>query len=248
MSKSSNRSMPNKTTPYVAGPAASSSAKGARRTTGPVSHSKATREKHLLGLSTGAYWIIGVVAAAALIGASFLPGGGSKSSGGGAKIGPNGVEIGTLAVGSTAPAFSGTNVLTGKVINSSTLAGRNVLYFFSSGSTCQACMGQAQALQQDIAQLRKDHLTLVMVTNDSTSSLLAAARAYKLTLPMVADPIGALTNLFGAVGGGMDMGANTADHSFILVDKSGVVRFHRDFPGMWITTAALMSKFPRMLQ
>jgi hypothetical protein len=53
-----------------------------------------------------------------------------------------------------------------------------------------------------------------------------------------------LTVNFGAVGGGMDMGTNMADHSFILVDKSGKVLFHKDFPNMWITTAALLEQMP----
>jgi hypothetical protein len=42
----------------------------------------------------------------------------------------------------------------------------------------------------------------------------------------------------------MDMGANMADHSFVLVDKMGIVRFHKDFPNMWITTAALLKQMP----
>ena len=159
---------------------------------------------------------------------------------------PSGVSADTLPVGSTAPAFSGRDVLTGKTINASTLKGQNVLYFFSSGTTCQACMVQAQALQQDSSLFAKAHMTLVMVTNDNVSALVAGAHAYKLTLPMVADPTGSLTARFGAVGGGMNMGANAADHSFILVDQTGTVLFHQDFPGMWISPAALIDKLPKV--
>jgi peroxiredoxin len=183
--------------------------------------------------------MIGLVMAAAVVGASFLVGGGSSS-------GPTGVNIRTLAVGSVAPTFSGTDALTSTAIDASTLAGENVLYFFNSGSTCQACMVEAQALQEDNSLFKKADITLVMVTNDSVPALVAAARVDKLTIPMVADPTGALTRRFGAVGGGMNMGANTADHSFILVDKSGVVRFHQDFPSMWISPVALFNEISRM--
>ena len=89
---------------------------------------------------------------------------------------PNGVSAGTLPVGSSAPAFSGRDVLTGKTIDASTLKGQNVLYFFSSGTTCQACMVQAQALQQDSSLFAKAHMTLVMVTNDNASALVAGAQ------------------------------------------------------------------------
>lgn len=152
-----------------------------------------------------------------------------------------------LAVGSRAPQFAGSDPLTGQLIDSTYLAGKNVLYYFSAGSTCQACMTQAQALQRDSKQLAAAHIVLVMVTNDNATSLVAAAHSYGLTLPMVADPGGAITNRFGAVGGGMDMGPNTADHSFLLVDRHGVVRFHEDFPEMWISTSALLHRFPTMV-
>jgi len=198
-----------------------------------------TGKSGLSRLSAGHYWFIGLVIVAALIGGSFLVGGNSSD-------GPTGVNARTLAVGSAAPTFSGTDVITGKKIDSATLAGKNVLYFINSGSTCQACMVQAQALQRDQSLLGRAHITLVMVTNDQAPALLAAAHAFSLTIPMVADPTGALTSRFGAIGGGMNMGVNEADHSFILVNKAGIVLFHQDFLGMWITPTALISHLPKM--
>ncbi len=186
---------------------------------------------------TWTYWAAGALVIVGLLVVSFL----SDSSRPG---GPSGAS--TLAVGSRAPQLVGTDPLTGQLIDSTYLAGKNVLYYFSAGSTCQACMTQAQALQHDASQLTRDHITLVMVTNDNATTLAASARSYGLTIPMVADPGGAITNRFGAVGGGMDMGPNTADHSFVLVDRRGIVRFHEDFPSMWISTSALLHRFPMM--
>ena len=237
MSKTSHRSKQvARTSP---GPKGTASTPASKRPASASARSAKSAKKGLLGLSSGTYWMIGLVMAAAVVGASFLVGGGSSS-------GPTGVNIRTLAVGSVAPTFSGTDAQTGKAIDASTLAGKNVLYFFNSGSTCQACMVEAEALQKDNSLLKQANITLVMVTNDSAGALVAAARVDKLTIPMVADPTGALTTRFGAVGGGMNMGANTADHSFILVDKTGVVRFHQDFPTMWITPAALINKFQKL--
>ncbi len=203
------------------------------RTRTPASHSPYVVKHH----RTWIYWTTGALVIAGLLFVSFLsdlkhPGASSGTS--------------TLAVGSRAPQFAGTDPLTGQLIDSKDLAGKNVLYYFSAGSTCQACMTQAQALQRDASQLTRDHITLVMVTNDSADTLAASARSYGLTLPMLADPDGSITNRFGAVGGGMDMGPNTADHSFVLVDRRGIVRFHEDFPSMWISTSALLHRFPTM--
>lgn len=239
MSKKSHQSKSVPTAPRRGKSVAQRSTAAGRRPTLSTSRRTRSVKKGRFGLSTGTYWLIGLVAAVAVVGASFFVGGGSNG-------GPNGVNIHALAVGSVAPTFSGTDVLTGRAINASTLAGRNVLYFFNSGSTCQACMVEAQALQKDDSIFKKENITLVMVTNDAAGALIAAARADTLTIPMVADPTGALTTRFGAVGGGMNMGVNTADHSFILVDKLGFVRFHQDFPTMWITPADLINKFPKL--
>lgn len=239
MSKTSHRSRRVARTSPEPRSAVAKSTSASKRPASASARSAKSAKKGLLGLSSGAYWAVGLVIAAAVVGASFLVGGGSSN-------GPTGVNIRTLAVGSIAPTFSGTDALTGKAIDASTLAGKNVLYFFNSGSTCQACMVEAESLQEDNSLFKKADITLVMVTNDSVPALVAAARVDKLTIPMVADPTGELTTRFGAVGGGMNMGANTADHSFIMVDKKGVVRFHQDFPSMWITPAALLKELPKM--
>ena len=205
----------------------------AKRPHAPASHAPSLRGHARSKL----YWALGSLAVVGLLVASFVADSGRPGTA---------AAKGHFAVGSRAPNFSGLDPLTGRWINSSSLAGKNVLYYFSAGSSCQACMTQAQALQRDNKQLARENITLVMVTNDSASGLVAAAHSYGLTLPMVADPAGAITNRFGAVGGGMDMGANTADHSFMLVDRRGVVRFRQDFPTMWISTSALLHRFPMM--
>jgi thiol-disulfide isomerase/thioredoxin len=79
------------------------------------------------------------------------------------------------AVGSRGPAFTGRNVITGQTITSAELKGKKVLYYFSEGSGCQACMVQAQSLEQQSAKLRADGITLVSITNDSPSILRQAA-------------------------------------------------------------------------
>lgn len=176
-------------------------------------------------------WAGVLVAAIALIGASFLLGG-TKTP----------VANAALTIGSSAPAFSGTNVNTQMPVDSKTLAGKNVLYYFSEGSGCQACMVQIQALQQHMSHLTRQHLTLVSITNDDPSILLQAAAGYKISTEIVADPDRMMTRRFGALGGGMH--ADMASHTFILVDKDGKVRYVKDFPNMWIDPGALLKQLP----
>jgi peroxiredoxin len=188
-------------------------------------------------LSTTASWTFGaVLLVAALLGASALLGSTSNGSAGAAAA--------ALAVGSTAPAFSGTDVVSGRKIDSRSLSGKNVLYYFSEGAGCQACMVQIQSLQQHLVHLKQAHLTLVSVTNDNDSTLADAASGYQITTPLVSDANRTMTKRFGALGGGMH--ADTASHTFILVDKSGAVRFDRDYPSMWVDVPALLKLLPKV--
>ena len=204
---------------------------------GPVHTPVSRTSRAVKHTSTRAYWALGAVGIVGLLVASFWTDGNR----------PGGAPANTsLAVGSRAPSFTGFDPLIGGDINSTSLVDKNVLYYFSAGSTCQACMTQAQALQRDAQLLKQDHITLVMITNDNATALASSARANGLTIPMIADPNGLLTRRFGAVGGGMNMGTNTADHSFVLVDRRGVVRFHEDYPSMWISPSSLIHLFPSL--
>ena len=89
------------------------------------------------------------------------------------------------------------------------------------------------------AQLRADGITLVAITNDPPGLLRQASAAYRLKgTPLVSDPNRSLTVRFGALGGGMH--PDTANHTFILVDRSGIVRFHEDYPNMWAEPTQLL--------
>jgi peroxiredoxin len=203
----------------------------ARPAAAPAAAARRTRQ-----LIVGALVVAGVVV---LLAASFAVNRGSAPVGHAA----NHMAGTYAAVGSRAPAFTGTNVITGKTVTSAQLSGKKVLYYFSEGSGCQACMVQAQSLEQESAALHAQNITLVSVTNDSPSILRQAASAYRLKGTFVADPERTLTTRFGALGGGMH--ADTADHTFILVDQAGIVRFHQDYPNMWVEPADLLSTLSR---
>ena len=186
--------------------------------------------------STNLYWLIAVVAAAVLIGATFLIGGKDDQN-----------AAGPIEVGQTAPAVSGRDVITGRTIDSRDLAGSDVLYYLNEGVMCQACLVQIQALQQHIAHLKDRHMTLVSITNDDTATLRQAAQDYKITTPLLSDSSREITRSFGVLGGipaGVGMHGDTANHTFVLVDRTGTVRYVTDYPSMWVDVSALLDDLP----
>jgi peroxiredoxin Q/BCP len=188
--------------------------------------------------SRNAYFLLGLVAVVGIVGATFLVGGKSNAN-----------AAGPIKVGATAPAVTGRDVVTGREISSRDLAGKDVLYYLSEGVMCQACLVQIQSLQQHIAHLQGRHLTLVSVTNDDAGTLRQAAQDYRITTPLIADENRSIVKSFGVLGGipaGVGMHSDTADHTFILVDKAGKVRFIKDYPRMWIDVNALLKQLPRV--
>lgn len=188
--------------------------------------------------SKNLYWAAALVLAIGLIAAVSVIGKGGNAN-----------AAGPLKLGAVAPHVVGKDVQTGQTIDSKQLAGRNVLYYLSEGVMCQACLVQIQALQQHFQHLQRDHLTLVSVTNDDPSALAQAARDYKIATPLIADQSRTIVKSFGVLGGippGVGMHNDTADHTFVLVDKSGQVRFIKDYPKMWIDVDQLLKQLPKV--
>lgn len=187
---------------------------------------------------TNLLWIAGLAVAVVLIAATFVVG---KSG--------NANAAGAIKVGAQAPRVVGTDVLTGKTIDSNDLAGKNVLYYLNEGVMCQACLVQIQALQQKAAELKARGLTLVSITNDDTATLRQAGHDYKITTPLIADESRAIVKSFGVMGGipaGVGMHSDTANHTFVLVDRHGRVRYVRDYPSMWANVKELLNQLPKV--
>jgi peroxiredoxin len=206
--------------------------RAARHATPPRSSKQGWRS------SKNLYWLVGLAAAGALVAAVSLVGKGSNAN-----------AAGPVKVGAAAPSVVGRDVVSGREIRSADLAGQNVLYYLNEGVMCQACLVQIQALQQHVAHLKRDHLTLVSITNDDASTLSQAAHDYKITTPLIADSDRTITKSFGVLGGvpfGVGMHSDTANHTFVLVDKSGKVRFVKDYPTMWVDVNTLLDQLPKL--
>ncbi len=148
-----------------------------------------------------------------------------------------------------APAFDERDVVTGATISSESLRGKNVLLFFSEGVMCQACFQQIQALEARAADLKQRGLVLVNVTNDTEGDARRAADTYRITTPLVADEDRGMSGAYDVLGQGMH--PNTAGHTFILVDRQGVIRWRRDYwlgsdPTMYVKPDRLFADIPKL--
>lgn len=152
-------------------------------------------------------------------------------------------------IGAPAPAFDERDVITSAAISSESLRGKNVLLFFSEGVMCQACFQQIQALEARGADLKQRGLVLVNVTNDRVADARQAAETYRITTPLVADEDRDMSGAYDVLGQGMH--PNTSGHTFILVDRQGVIRWRRDYwlgsePTMYVKPDKLLADIPKL--
>ena len=145
-----------------------------------------------------------------------------------------------------APTFSERDAVSGAEVSTPSLRGKNVLLFFSEGVMCQACFQQIQALQQNTAELQARGLTLVSITADSPSTLREAAQAYGVVTPLVSDEDRDMSNAYGVVGAPGAMHSDNLGHTFVLVDKSGRIRWRQDYSEMYVPPEELFDDIPQL--
>lgn len=131
-----------------------------------------------------------------------------------------------LTVGSPVPAFTESDVQTGRAITSKAVAKQKTLLFFSEGVMCQACFEQIKDLEQMGAELDKRGIQLVSITPDSPAGLKQAIAQFGIATPMIADEDRDMSAAFDTLGRGMH--ADTPGHAFALIER-GKVLWYRDY-------------------
>ena len=143
-----------------------------------------------------------------------------------------------------APAFAANDVVSGRLLTSSSFKGRNTLLFFSEGVMCQACLEQIQSLEGISGELAKRHLALVSITPDSPTQLRQAAAAYKIHTPLLSDESRRMSTDYDVLGLGMH--PDMPGHTFILVDRNGVIRWRHDYTTMYVQPDKLLKEIPNI--
>jgi len=143
-----------------------------------------------------------------------------------------------------APAFAAQDIVSGRLLTSGVFKKGDTLLFFSEGVMCQACLEQIQSLERISGQLAKRHLTLVSITPDSPAQLRQAVADYKIHTPLLTDESRRMSTDYDVLGLGMH--ADMPGHTFILVDRHGVIRWRHDYKEMFVPTDKLLKAIPNI--
>ena len=128
-----------------------------------------------------------------------------------------------------APGFS-LSTLDGRQVTLSDFRGeKNVLLFFNEGYGCAPCWQQAEALEGDLDAFSALDTEVFAIMVDAPDLLEQEASRWGITLPILVDSDTSVSQDYDAMGG---MHADKPNHTFVLVDKTGVVRWSRDYPSM----------------
>jgi peroxiredoxin Q/BCP len=184
--------------------------------------------------------VVGVIAA--ILVAVGVLGGGSGESAGTASTDAMGATASTggPAIGTMAPGFALTDVVSGKQVTLRSLLGHKTLLFFSEGVGCQACMVQAADLQNN-KTLTHAGIKLVSITTDPPTALAQAASQYGIRTPMLADPSTSMSGTYGMLAHGGMQHQGEDGHAFMLLDPNGTVLWHQAYSQMYVNPSQLLS-------
>lgn len=145
---------------------------------------------------------------------------------------------GTSLVGQQAPDFSMHNTAGQTVSLADFHNKRSVILYFNEGAGCQACLTQLTAIEQKQADFAKAGFVVLPIVMNTKAEILSEASTYNVRTPFLLDD-GTASQAYDVLGKGMH--ENLPGHSFIVIDKTGVVRWSGDYPSMWLDPATLLS-------
>lgn len=168
--------------------------------------------------------LLAVIALAAIFSRS------SGSSGAGGSAGQYPFQVGRPGPGEPAQPIK-LPASDGSTFDLSALRGQTVLLFFQEGVGCQPCWDQIKDVEQNFGQFRALGIDrFVSVTTDPVSALKQKVADERITTPVLSDGNLAVSKSYQANRYGM-MGDQMDGHSFVLVNKDGVVSWRADYGG-----------------
>ena len=198
---------------------------------------EARRRQHRHNLMRwGGIGAVGLIAVALLTVA--VVGGGNSTSQGAESM--SGSTASGPALGTVAPNFSLTNVITGKPVTRASIAGHRTLLFFSEGVGCQPCIIQTADLEKSQAFTRTG-IRLVSVTTDPPGALAQAASQYGIHTPMLADPATSMSAAYGMLGHGGMQHPTQDGHAFMLLGANTRVLWHQAYSQMYVDPSQLLA-------
>ena len=138
--------------------------------------------------------------------------------------------VGDPGPGAVAPEFN-LRSTAGGTFDLAAHRGGRVLLYFMEGLTCQPCWDQIVAVQKQMSSFTAMGIqTIVAITNDPYAQLKQKADDESLSIGVLADENGAVSNRYTTLRYGMMMGMNPG-HTFILVGPDGKILWRADYGG-----------------
>jgi len=141
---------------------------------------------------------------------------------------------GYLGVGMVAPDFTLPDTSGGTFTLSAYRGKSNVLLFFNEGLSCAPCLQQMHDLDQLNPQFLSLNVVVVSITGDSLTMLSSwASSSGPQYGKILSDQSLTVSKIYAVLGADISMMPGTAPgHTFILVDKSGIIKWRQDYgPG-----------------
>lgn len=152
---------------------------------------------------------------------------------------------GDVTGGTRAPAFS-LPATDGRTVSLDGLAGSNVLLYFNEGAGCDACFTQMVEIEQSLNRLEDLGVRFVPVMTNPAAPVRAELARFGLTTPVLIDASKEVSRAYDTLGRGHH--ADLPGHSFILIDREGVIRWRGDYPSMYVGTSELLARISASLR
>ncbi|MDD5463632.1 MAG: redoxin domain-containing protein [Candidatus Moranbacteria bacterium] len=149
-------------------------------------------------------------------------------------------------VGKPAPSFTLSD-RSGNTITNDNLKGKKVLLFFNEGLACYpACWNQMLEFNKDERLKQDDTVILSVVTDTVNSWQQATEKMSDLATINVAFDKGGVSKDFGATTVPSTMHEGVPGHSYVIIDKDGVVRWVLDDPKMAINNGEIYAQLSKL--
>lgn len=150
-------------------------------------------------------------------------------------------------VGGKVPDFSLSD-MDGNIFTAESLRGKKVVLFFNEGLACYpACWDQMKQLSSD-QRFSKDDTAVFSVVTDSKSSWKSAIEKKPDLggIKVLFDEGAAASKAFNALDSKSSMHAGVPGHTYVIIDKEGIVRWVLDDPRMGINNGEVFSQLGKL--
>ncbi|HTE85091.1 MAG TPA: peroxiredoxin family protein [Dehalococcoidia bacterium] len=160
-------------------------------------------------------------------------------------------QVGRPGPGEAAPPVHLTST-DGGTFDLASLRGQTVLLYFQEGVMCEPCWTQLRDIERNMDQFRALGIDrIVSITTDPSAALKQKTADEALTTPVLSDSNVGVSKAYQANQYGM-MGEGQDGHSFILVNKDGVIAWRADYGGapahtMYVPVPSLLNDIKRGL-